>query len=223
MTAAAPQPIRLCKCGHMERRHVPSPDTDNWCGAADCDCPRFELGEEVTPAPHRVAAPAAEVPERINVPVQEQPASPHRVVVIDGRRELMGQPGPSLADLIAAGRRSSLKRTVTLADRIVEMAQDLAARLRLEQAAAEKAAADHAAAEAARREIADLEARLAAARAKLKGSTPAPDGGGDGSKRRYRVQQKPHPCLADGCPTVAKSKAGLESHRRSAHPVEVAS
>ncbi len=88
---------------------------------------------------------------------------------------VQGQRGPTIDQVLAAGKRSEFKRTVALAERIAVLVHDLRGRLTDERQAAEAKRQQDAVAEAAKIEIAELEARLKAARAKLKtgnGGTP---------------------------------------------------
>jgi hypothetical protein len=135
-----------CRCGHSHEQHAAlSPQ----CSAARCECLRYQPAQHVVPA---VSAP-------IGVQlVHAAPAKPPTPT----------SSGPTIDQILAAGRRSQFKRTVALAEKIAAELRDLRGRLVEERAIAE---ADRAQAEArakALAEIAELEKKLAAAKAKLK-------------------------------------------------------
>lgn len=151
MTAAI---ITLCKCGHAERRH----SDEYGCENDECGCSAFRPDDGKT-APVRVVPPpgpaAASQPPR-----GAAAASPPTGA-------------PSIEQLLAAGKRSPSKRIAALAARVDGQVQALAGALHDERQAAETKRRADVEKEAARREVADLEQRLAAAKAKARRTPPA--------------------------------------------------
>lgn len=178
-------------CQHAKHRHE-TPGFDGECIAALCKCTRF-VAKDTAPAP---AAPLQAAPA---------PAAPSTPVPVVG---------PSTDQLIAAGKRSASKRTVTLAERIEAQLLELRTRLHDDRRTAEEAQRREQERTAAAAEVAKLKAALAAAKAKLHGRTPprtksttpaAPGLGG------------PHPCPVTGCDRSFVSTQAAAMHRRRAH------
>ncbi len=110
---------------------------------------------------------------------------------------------PTVEQLIDAGRRSENKRISALADKVAGSAAELRALLREEQATAE-----------IRREIADLEQKLATAKAKLRGTAKP-------VKASVKAAAAPAPAAAEKvkCPSCNDevSARGLGPHRAKKH------
>ena len=114
-----------------------------------------------------------------------------------------GPTGPTAGELIAAGRRSGSKRTVALADKIHGLVLDLRGRLVADRLVSEAKLAKERGEAEVRREVADLEVKLAAARAKLHGRTVPDDA--------------PSPCSRPGCDRTFATSQARAMHERRAH------
>lgn len=175
-----------CRCGHPKSEHEALAPQ---CAAGHCTCLRYLP----------VGAPGAAVPRPTSMLASVPPATPTPV------RGPVEPGGPTIEQVITAGKRSSSKRISALAKKVEVLAGDLRTRLAEERVAADEARRKAAATEEARREIIELEAKLAAARAKLRpaGRTPPATSANTG----------------DGvCPDCGKT--GLKSigpHRSRAH------
>jgi hypothetical protein len=116
--------------------------------------------------------------------------------------------GPTAGELIAAGKRSGSKRTVALAEKIHGLVLDLRGRLAEDRLRSEAKLAKEREKDGVRREVADLEVKLAAARAKLHGRT-VPD---DAPSPRAAS-----PCSRPGCDRTFASGQARAMHERRAH------
>lgn len=143
-----PTVVRICACGHPERLHSEEFGCDNTV----CGCTSFREGSsgvvDLTP---RAAPPAAVRPAASTV---------HRVPP--------AAVGPTADQLVAAGRRSTVKATAALAEKIERQLVELRQRLRDERETADASARRVAAIAAAERDVERLERELAEARARLK-------------------------------------------------------
>lgn len=140
-----------CKCGHTKVSHPESHDE----ACKVCDCPEF------IPAGLNVDSPTLGSPSAPVSPLVPLTTTAPPVTIVAAAA------APTVDQLIAAAKRSKMKRTVGLAEKIETLAADLRARLAEERKASEEERRREAAAEATRAEIAELERKLAAARAKL--------------------------------------------------------
>lgn len=181
-------PHEHCECGHALQRHE-VPGFDGECVSDGCRCakyrPRSTTVDLTPPATAPVTAPA--------------PAKPAPPAVVQAARP----GGPTAEQIIAAGKRSTSKRTSGLAVRIEAHLTDLTQRVRDERKGAEERREKTARQEAARAEVERLSAELKAARAKLSSPPTAhPPTFGE------------YPCPTDGCTKVATTPQGLGAHRR---------
>jgi hypothetical protein len=149
--------IALCRCGHAERRH----NDEEGCANSECGCVGYREGSILdTPAAARASTPP---------PTRPTPSpAPARPTLTANTN------APTVDQILAAGRRSTHKRTLGLVAKIEGLTADLRARLRDERAAAETKAREDAVKEQVRAEVTALEAQLAAARAKLRGDRTPP-------------------------------------------------
>jgi hypothetical protein len=121
----------------------------------------------------------------------------------------------SIDQLLGEGRKSVHKRTVALAEKVIEQVDDLRNRLAAEQQAErDRAELDNARAKA-REEVDALEAKLAKARSKLKGMTHTPELGVPVPRKRTRDHLEPEPC--PDCGESFAGAAGVAAHRVSKH------
>lgn len=177
-----------CRCGHTHAMHPER--LDEACIAEGCECEEYIPGTRpVAPATVGARPPAQRGPDALSL---------HRAM-----------PPQSVEQLLAAGKRSSAKRTLAVVEKVEGLLEDLRQRLLAEHQAADeqrKAAAER---EAAREEIVRLEAQLEQARAKLK--TPKPTS----ASRAHPPTYGEFPCTAPGCDKVSTTAQGLAAHRRS--------
>lgn len=132
--------FRDCKCGHPKLSH--ELDLAPQCIAENCTCLGYRPDVLPQPQPSRLAhTPPANV-------------TPMR---------------STLDALIREGKASDRANTRKLAERVESLAGDLSSRLDADREAAEERRRAQAAKEAVAREVAELEAKLAAAKAKLRG------------------------------------------------------
>lgn len=211
----------VCRCGHTKQDHEALAPQ---CSATRCTCLRYvPSSAPERPAPKQPAATATSAgtasaghlaptsgaslrnsgtmttlrPNPHVRPLAPAPASP-------------AAEAPSFEQLVAAGRRSSLRRTVTLAEKIAAELEDLRGRLDQERRAAEEKRQRDAERAAALAEIAKLEKQLAAAKERLKSRRHELGlGGGE------RAGVGGHSC--PDCPEVFETAQRLGVHRRWKH------
>ncbi|HEY2086410.1 MAG TPA: hypothetical protein VGH54_10360 [Mycobacterium sp.] len=233
-----------CLCTHTQRRHV---DQEGACVAAGCGCmdfretdapvdlekrhdaPKTVLGTMlakggyassdaemtlpvVPPGPAQGASPRIQNPAAASLPLPPsvEPARKPTVFATMQPSAFAAPQAPGRS-VLRDGLASPKVRTRQLAEKIQSLLADLKDRLLSETAEAiAKAETDRQRAQA-QQEIAELEEKLRAARALLRGA-PA-----DAEREpRPRTPEAPAPC--PHCPKVNRSKSGLMSHIRSAHP-----
>lgn len=202
----------LCRCGHLQHRHE-VPGFDGECVADGCRCTEFRARDQGTVPARSTTRPA------VSIPTSQTIAQP-------------GPAAPTISDLIGAGKRSEVKRTVALAEKLEALALDLRGRLADERKAAIEARERQAQQAAARAEIERLQRQLAAAKAKLGGAAaadhPCPScpqrfttAGNLGRHRRDMHGEErtsgDYPCTRDGCGRTFDSAQGRAMHERRAH------
>lgn len=180
-----------CKCKHSLAQHK-LPSLAPQCSAPGCTCLKYrddgaaKLAQPAVtftpPTPEtRAAVAAVAPPATVTTP-------PPGLLVIDER--------PTVEQLLTAGARSTNKRIANLASKIDDLVAGLREQLRHETETA-----------AARQEIADLEAKLAAARNKIR--KPAKP------KKPSAPKVGPHQCPE--CPDSFTAAHGLTMHRIRKH------
>jgi len=120
--------------------------------------------------------------------------------------------GPTAGELIAAGKRSGSKRTVALAEKIHGLVLDLRGRLAEDRLRSEAKLAKEREKDGVRREVADLEVKLAAARAKLRGRIPSPIESAPAVADTRQLS-----CTRPGCDRIFASGQARAMHERRAH------
>jgi hypothetical protein len=184
--------VDTCKCTHTKQAHEVAGLAPQ-CTAPRCEC----IGYRPTTAPAAVARP---VPAPAGLTTTT--TAPVSITVT--------ATGPTAEQLIAAGKRSSLKRVVAMAEKIETELAALAERLRAERQATEAARKRAEEQEAARREIRRLEKQLADAKARLK-TTRHELGLPGGERPTDGVNQCPD------CPETFDTAQRLGVHRRWKH------
>jgi hypothetical protein len=166
---------------------------------ADCRCGHNKLSHEVESAP-------ACVHEDCGCVQYVARTTPERFVPT----AVAAAPSAASAEqLIAAGKRSDAKRTVTLAEKIEEQLRDLRHRIVAERQLAEERAKREAEITAAKQRVAELERQLAAARAVLKGNAPP----------KPPAAGLPGDLICPECGRPSASQRGHAIHRAHAHGV----
>jgi pyruvate/2-oxoglutarate dehydrogenase complex dihydrolipoamide acyltransferase (E2) component len=201
--------LAKCRCSHTKDRHE-VPGFDGECTADGCKCLSYRPSVAEAPArttpPGLAHTPPAARPPLASVP-PTTPAAPAPPV-----NPTPAAVGPSIEQLVAAGKRSDVKRTVVVAGRVEELLTELRARLVAERASVEAKRQREAEKQAARAEIAALEKELADAKAKLRGTTTPP-----AAKPKPATVGGTHPCPVAGCDRTFDSPYGAVLHRRRAH------
>jgi hypothetical protein len=192
MTAVESGVPVICKCGHSLLRHNDvDMESDDMCGAIGCDCEEF------------IPTGVEERLRALTTTPETRPPGPRPAV-----------PAPTgtiatAAGLLVNAQQSHSKRTRSLGERIGALLQELTERLNEEESSS-----------AARREVAELEAKLAAAKAKLRGEPTTQSGPRTG--RGYNITYGQFPC--PDCDKISTTAQGRASHRRISHgyrkPVE---
>lgn len=193
-----------CRCTHAKADHdALAPQ----CSAHHCTCLRYVPA--TAPAAVTKATQAAD-----RFPKGVTPAVTPAVGIVKATTPTAPSPGPALTfeQIVAAGKRSDLKRTVQLADRIVDLVADLYDRVTEERDTADARRRDQEVKEAARREVDELKAKLAVAQAKLRGAAPAARASVPAVKTATD-----HPCSRPGCDRAFASSQGRALHERRAH------
>lgn len=149
--------VDTCRCSHSRQAHEIAGLAPQ-CTQPKCECLRYR---------GPVAVPPTGIPAQ---PATMASGSPSRPLTIT-TATTVPTPGPTAEQLIAAGKRSSLKRVAALAEKIEAELGALADRLREERQATEAKRKRAEEQEAARREIRRLEKQLADAKNRLK-TTP---------------------------------------------------
>lgn len=213
MTAALPgQRFAPCRCSHSKEQHEALAPQ---CAAPACTCLSYRPNLDPAASTVLTTAPAGlrTVPAR--PPLQAVPAN--------------HQPTPptNVSSVVAAGKRSDSKRIQALAAKVENLYDELLERLRAEREAveerrrAEQAKADakrlaDQARETARREVAELEAKLKAAKQRLR-STPA-KGFKDGGTPPVPKKPAAERTGTAVCPDCGKDGlSNLGAHRSRAH------
>jgi hypothetical protein len=174
-----------CRCGHSKEAHsVPSMAPQ--CTAQKCACLAYRPDVATVP-PRPMTTPT--VPAPPTVTLVPEPTD-----------------GPTLEQVLQAGKRSDLKRTVALAEKVADLLADLRGRLADERRAAEAQRKADAEREAAGAEVARLEAALRVAKAKLRG---APAQAATSTAGTGRSTQD--------CPTCGLPFSNLGVHRAKKH------
>jgi hypothetical protein len=181
-----------CKCGHSKDHHE-MPALAPQCVAGGCNC----LSYRPATAPEKSKPPAATVS-----PIRPVPSAPSE------EPEVNDEQPAAIDDLVHDGKRSSSQRTVKLAEKVAALVDELTGRLAGEREEAAAAKEREAATAAARAEIAELEAKLAEAKALLRGTPKA-------KPTPTAKQTGEYPC--PDCPKVLTTPQGLGAHRAKAH------
>jgi uncharacterized C2H2 Zn-finger protein len=186
------------------------------CTAPGCPCTDFRpaVGQfarptAAAPAPRPASprvAPTRTVPQPVARIVQPEPSD---------REVFSGQRGPTIEQILQAGKRSSSKRTVALTEKIAVQINDLRGRLHDEREASEEARKAEAARTEAKSKIAELEKQLAEARKALRtGSAVSP-----GSTRSISGERIP--CTETGCDQTFTREDNRTRHLSRAHGIGV--
>lgn len=164
------------------------------CVAGGCNC----LTYRPATAPEKPPTPAATVS-----PIRSVPSAPSE------EPEVNDQQPASVEDVVREGKASSSQRTVKLAEKVAALVDELTGRLASEREDAAAAKAREEATASARAEIAQLEAKLAEAKALLRGTPKAKP-----ANQGFEVHV-PYTC--PDCPKVLTTPQGLGAHRAKAH------
>lgn len=158
--------VAVCRCGHNKSRHDMA-GFDGECVAGACTCKGFRpRTEEPVPIPvQRPVATAGPIQHAAIIPARPAPRQPNP------------NAGPTVDQILTAGRRSEFKRTVGLAEKITTLLVVLRERLHEERKSSVDRERERAQRAAALRDISDLERRLreAKARAGQTGDLKCPD------------------------------------------------
>jgi len=180
--------VVLCKCGHAESRHT----DEEGCGNSECGCSEFRKSDvPVTPPTPVVRSASA------NVVGYVRPAG------------APAQTGPTIEQILAAGKRSDYQRTAQMAERIERDISALRHRIFEERRNAEAKRRETEAKDRLRREVAQLEAELQAKRAALRGDRTPPRTKNDATGSVS--------CPVENCDRTFNSQQGLTMHKRRAH------
>lgn len=199
-----------CRCGHSKSDHEALAPQ---CAATRCTCLRYVPKS----APERFDATPAHPAPISGPPLASVKAGPSFPVAASTPT------APTADQIIAAGKRSAIKRCNALAEKIEAELADLRDRIHAEREAVEaKERKEREKAEAARRrdaekaeakrEVERLEAALKAARAKLHGRTPP--AAKDNDKPVVTGQ---HICRRDDCGRSFDTTQARAMHERRAH------
>lgn len=176
-----------CLCGHGQAAHSVEGLAPQ-CTAAACTCLRYRPDATSPISPARSATPATATS-----------AGPSRLTAAPE------PPGPTLDQLVDAGRRSGSQRVNALAEKIAALGGELRGKLAAERAAAEAKRAALVEKETAKREVQRLERLLVEARAKVRGSKPS------------AAKAVSSPRVLQPCPECGHEFANLGVHRSRAH------
>ncbi|SOD72756.1 hypothetical protein SAMN05892883_2101 [Jatrophihabitans sp. GAS493] len=198
-----------CTCGHPSIEHAHGGlriclHTDAQ-DRANCDCNEYDPD---VPAPKPTTAPPAL--KAVASPVAPKPVNPFPQ---EFGPATVAAPaaGPSADAILEEAATSDSKRIVNLGERIRHDLDVLNNRLREDREGAQ-------ARRAARAEIAELEAALKIAKAKLRGgsATPATPSAAPQQPTPIKAAGE-HPCQYEGCDRVFDTAQGRAGHQRFVH------